>query len=111
MTGMPFPGCVPELTDGVVRLRAHRPGDAERIVEQSTDPESRRWTTVPRPYGLADAREFLARIEQEWSGPGGMRYWAVTDADDEQGRYLGTIDLRPKGGGVAEVGFGLHPAG
>ena len=40
MTGMPFPGCVPELTDGVVRLRAHRPDDAERIVEQSTDPES-----------------------------------------------------------------------
>ena len=25
--------------------------------------------------------------------------------------YLGTIDLRPRGGGVAEVGFGLHPQG
>ena len=68
---MPFPGCVPELTDGVVRLRAHRPDDAERIVEQSTDAETMRWTTVPRPYDLDDARDFLAKIEREWGSPGG----------------------------------------
>ena len=64
---MPFPGCVPELTDGVVRLRAHRPDDAEAIVEQSIDPESVRWTTVPRPYALEQAREFLAIIESGWT--------------------------------------------
>ncbi len=111
MTGSPFPGCVPELTDGVVLLRAHRLDDAQRIVEQSNDPESMRWTTVPRPYGLDDAREFLATIESAWNSPDGLRYWAVTDASDPQGRYLGTIDLRPRGGGVGEVGFGLHPQG
>ena len=82
---MPFPGCVPELTDGVVRLRAHRPDDAERIVEQSTDPETMRWTTVPRPYDLDDARDFLAKIEREWGTPGGLRHWAVTDAADPVG--------------------------
>jgi RimJ/RimL family protein N-acetyltransferase len=109
MTGMPFPGCVPELTDGVVRLRAHRPDDAERIVEQSTDAETMRWTTVPRPYGIEEARDFLAEIERDWSAPAGVRRWAVTDAEDVTGRYLGTIDLRPRGGGVAEVGFALHP--
>ena len=79
---MPFPGCVPELTDGVVRLRAHRPDDAERIVEQSTDAETMRWTTVPRPYDLDDARDFLAKIEREWGTPGGLRHWAITDAAD-----------------------------
>ena len=97
MTGMPFPGCVPELTDGVVRLRAHRPEDAERIVEQSTDPESMRWTTVPRPYGLDDARDFLAEIERELVAPptacgaGRSRMPRTPRA-----RYLGTIDLRPR---------------
>ena len=111
MTGMPFPGCVPELTDGVVRLRAHRPDDAPRIVEQSRDPESMRWTTVPRPYGIPDAHAFLEHIEQEWNTPGGLRFWAVTDAEDPEGRYLGTVDLRPRGGGSAETGFGLHPEG
>lgn len=106
---MPFPGCVPELTDGVVRLRAHRADDVERIVEQSSDPESMRWTTVPRPYGAEQAREFLALIEGGWNTTDGVRYWAVTDATEGAARYLGTIDLRPRGNGVAEVGFGLHP--
>lgn len=108
---MPFPACVPELTDGVVRLRAHRADDAELIVEQSTDPESKRWTTVPRPYGLEQAHEFLASIEAAWGAADGIRHWAVTDAADPDSRYLGTIDLRPKGGGAASVGFGLHPQG
>ena len=70
-----------------------------------------RWTTVPRPYGLDDAHAFLAEIERDWSAPRGVRRWAVTDAADPEGGYLGTIDLRPGGGGVAEVGFGLHPEG
>ena len=108
---MPFPACVPELTDGVVRLRAHLPTDAERIVEQSTDPDSLRWTTVPRPYAVEQAREFLAHIEQEWNDPDGIRFWAITDAADPQSRYRGTVDLRPRGGGAAETGFGLHPDG
>lgn len=108
---MPFPGCVPELTDGQVRLRAHRPQDAERIVEQSNDPDSMRWTTVPRPYALEQAHDFLAHIEAAWGEADGIRHWAVTDAADPGSRYLGTIDLRPKGGGAASVGFGLHPQG
>ncbi|MBM6400915.1 GNAT family N-acetyltransferase [Phycicoccus sonneratiae] len=110
MTDATFPGCVPELTDGHVRLRAHRPDDLERIVEQSGDPDSKRWTLVPRPYGEEQGREFLALIEAAWNDPGGHRYWAITDAEDADGRYAGTIDLRPSAAaGVAEVGFGLHP--
>lgn len=108
---MPFPDCVPELTDGHVRLRAHRPGDEERIVEQSADPESLRWTTVPRPYGPHHAQEFLRTIEAAWGEVDGIRHWAVTDAADAESRYLGTIDVRPRGGGAAGTGFGLHPQG
>lgn len=108
---MPFPDCVPELTDGVVGLRAHQPQDDPRIVEQSTDPDSMRWTTVPRPYGLADAASFRDLIEREWNTPGAQRHWVITDAQDPDGRYLGTIDLRAGKSGMAEVGFGLHPEG
>jgi RimJ/RimL family protein N-acetyltransferase len=109
MTGTTFPGCVPELTDGVVRLRAHRAEDADRIVEQSNDPDSMRWIPLPRPYGPEQARDFLATVEAGWNAPHGVRRWAVTDAADPSGRFLGTIDLHPGGGGAAEVGFGLHP--
>jgi RimJ/RimL family protein N-acetyltransferase len=109
---MPFPHTVPELADDRVRLRAHRPEDVDRIVEQSRDPLSMRFTTVPRPYDEENARDFLTVIEEGWTEPGGRRHWAVTAADDPDSAYLGTIDLRPASGtGVAETGFGLHPEG
>lgn len=108
---MPFPECVPELTDGVTRLRAHRQGDAQRI-EQSTDPDSLRWTTVPAPYGLIQAQDFLTEIEAGWNAAGGVRYWAICAAADPHELYQGTIDLRPRSGsGLAAVGYGLHPEG
>ncbi|WP_392544906.1 GNAT family N-acetyltransferase [Oryzobacter telluris] len=111
MTGQSYPDCVPELSDGVVLLRAHRPGDVDRIVEQCSDPETTRWTTVPRPYSPGEAKAWLALIEESWLDDDGERFWVVTDADDPDGTYLGTIDLRPRGGGAAETGFGLHPEG
>ena len=67
------------------------------------------WTTVPRPYGPDEAREFLAHIEAGWADPKGHRYWAIEEVA-APGVYLGTIDLRPRGLS-AEVGFGLHPQG
>ncbi len=108
---MPFPACVPELTDGVVRLRAHRPGDASRIVEQCTDPDTLAFTTVPRPYGPRDAADFLDLVAQAWADESGHRYWAVCAPDDPEGAFLGTVDLRPRGSGTAETGFSLHPDG
>ncbi|GGL28706.1 GNAT family N-acetyltransferase [Phycicoccus endophyticus] len=110
MTVTTFPDDVPELGDGQVRLRAHRSADLERIVEQCTDPESLRWTTVPRPYGPQQGREWLAALEAAWRDAAGNRTWAVTRADDPGGTYLGAVDLRPRvGDQVAELGYGLHP--
>ena len=109
MTEESFPGCVPEPSDGHVLLRAHREADLARIVEQSQDPLSRSWTTVPRPYDDRHAREWLAAIEASWNDPAGIRHWAITTAEDPD-RYLGTVDLRPQSSrDVAKIGFGLHP--
>lgn len=108
---MPFPHDVPELTDGVVLLRAHRPDDAPRIVEQCNDPQMVRWTTVPLQGDEGTAREFVERVQKHWNDPEGERFWVITGADDPDGAYQGTIDLRPRGAGIAYVGFGLHPDG
>lgn len=105
-----FPDCVPVLTDGHVLLRAHRESDLERIVEQCRDPESIAWTTIPVPYGLDDAREFLAELVRAWEQPGSTRVWAITAATDPD-TFLGSIDVRPKGAGIASIGFGLHRDG
>ncbi|WP_170286151.1 GNAT family N-acetyltransferase [Nocardioides rubriscoriae] len=102
---MSFPDDVPLLTDGVVTLRAHRDDDLPRIVEQCNDPESVRWTHVPQPYGVAQARAFLDdRVAPNWADDVA---WEL--AIEHEGRFAGTINLRPHGIGEAEVGFGLHP--
>jgi len=97
---------VPTLSDGVVRLRRHSEDDVPGIVEQSNDPRSVAWTTVPQPYGVDDAKRFVREIM-----PGG---WASDQewgfAIEVAGRFGGTMSLRNKGDGRAEVGFGAHPS-
>ncbi|EAP97579.1 acetyltransferase [Janibacter sp. HTCC2649] len=109
---MPFPDSVPILTDGVVRLRAHNERDVDRIVEQCTDSESVRWTQVPRGYTVEMAREWIPAIAKGWD-EGGDQLWAIEEitVGGGDGLFLGTIDLRPRAAGRAEIGYGLHPEG
>lgn len=102
---MPAPTTAPTLTDGVVTLRAHRPDDLDRIVEQCVDPVSIAWTTVPVPYDRAMAEEFALEVL-----PGGWAdgsEWAF--AVEVGGRYAGTVSLRDEGPGRAEIAYGSHP--
>ncbi len=106
-----YPRCVPLLTDGTVTLRAHRASDIPRIIQTCNDPEALRWTVVPRPYDEPEARAFLQFIEGSWTdasaGVADARwFWAITRADEDT--FLGTMEVRPSGGGGAEVSFGLH---
>lgn len=71
------------------------PGVRADIVATSNDPAMVRWTTVPHPYTGSHADEFLATV------PDGVERWAyVVD-----GRYAGSIELRP--GGV--LGYSTAP--
>ncbi|MGZ5400924.1 MAG: GNAT family N-acetyltransferase [Nocardioides sp.] len=102
---MLFPEEVPTLTDGVVTLRAHTASDVPRIVEQCNDADSLAWTTVPSPYGESDAVEFVGTVvPRGWTEDSAYLF-----AIELTGRFAGTIDLRIRGGGEAEIGFGLHP--
>lgn len=96
---------IPTPTDGVVLLRAHRPDDAAGSYEQCQDPSSQRWTTVPVPYSMDDARTFVEEIcPRGWAEDS---EWVF--AVEAEGRYAGTISLRPEGSGRAEVAYGSHP--
>lgn len=109
---MPFPECVPQLTDGVVRLRAHRTDDLDAILQQCTDPQMQRWTTVPRGYTRTHAQDYLHSIEWDWNAGAGRQAWAIEWQDGSDGpRFAGTIDLIPSGvPGVSTIGYGLHPS-
>lgn len=93
---------VPELTDGVVTLRAHRAADAEDMTAMGRDPESARWTSMPQPYERRHAEEYIARAPGRWRD--GTAYpWAVT----VDGRFAGNLDVR--GTGVPDIGYALAP--
>ena len=85
-------------------LRQHRPEDTDAVVEQCSDPEMQRWTTVPVPYERHFAEEFFTHLAQGWDDET-LAGFAI-EAD---GRFAGTVDLRLGDARWAEVGFGLHP--
>jgi RimJ/RimL family protein N-acetyltransferase len=96
----------PTLTDGHVTIRAHRPEDALGSFQQCQDPSSQRWTTVPVPYSMEDARAFVTEVMPGgWEN--GMEWGFAIEVD---GRYGGTISLRPEGHARAEIAYGAHPA-
>ncbi len=96
----------PTLSDGVVVLRAVTPHDIPAIVEQSTDAETVRWTTLWEGYTRDDARQFVERVAQEWA-TGERHTWAV----ELGGRFTGLAGYRPRGDRAVEVSFASHPDG
>lgn len=105
---MRFPEDVPVLSDGVVTLRAHRPDDVPGVLEQCTDPASRRWTTVPVPYTRAHAETFVGEtVPAGWQ----QGHWAFAVEAREGGvaRFCGTVELRSKGNRRAELAYGAPP--
>jgi RimJ/RimL family protein N-acetyltransferase len=107
---MKFPADVPVLTDGVVRLRAHTPDDARGAYEQCQDPLSQAWTTVPVPFSMADAREFVEDIVPEgWREDRDYAFAVEAPDDDGTLRFAGTVSLRPHGPRRAEIAYGSHP--
>jgi RimJ/RimL family protein N-acetyltransferase len=55
----------PPLADDLVALRAFTLDDVGWVTEACRDPEIPRFTTVPDPYGDADAREWVGSHEEQ----------------------------------------------
>jgi [ribosomal protein S5]-alanine N-acetyltransferase len=101
----------PTLTDGVVTLRPHELSDVDEIVTQCVDPESIRWTTIPVPYGRANAESFVtSAVPAGWRLRKDLNFAIEATHPDGQRKFSGSIALRPMGEGIAELAFGLHPA-
>lgn len=100
-----FAGAQPHLTDGVVRLRPLTEDDVDAVLAYATEPEVQRWTTIPFPYGRADAETFVRERSLAWWAERRGAEWAVTAADDD--RLAGTMAVRvePDDPDAANVGF------
>jgi RimJ/RimL family protein N-acetyltransferase len=92
----------PTLTDGAVVVRGLREADVPAIVAACRDPEIPRWTTVPSPYTVEDARRFLALAATQAANGDGMAL-AVTAAGTD--RLIGTVGLFALDGTQGELGY------
>jgi RimJ/RimL family protein N-acetyltransferase len=75
--------------------------EAEAITAAAQDPEVPRWTTLPSPYELHHAEDFIRSCEK-WTAEGSQLNWAIR----HDGRWVGMIGLahleRP---GFGEIGY------
>jgi len=74
-----------------VRLRPPEDRDAHRIAQICADPEIARWTNVPSPYTLEDARGWIALASIERERGTALHLVAVRVADE---RVVGATALR-----------------
>lgn len=98
----------PELTGDGVRLRPFGETDANRLVEISTDPTTRRFLPrLPSPYTTAEALRFAEALrETAATGQGfGWCFTAPGEAD-----AAGAITVRLSDSCRAEIGYSAHPA-
>jgi RimJ/RimL family protein N-acetyltransferase len=102
---MRFPDDVPVLADELITLRAHAIADIDPAYEVCQDAEMQRWTGIPLPYERQNAERYVTEmIPAGWRDDSSFA-WAI----EYDGRYAGTIDLRPSEGNVGEVGFAAAP--
>jgi RimJ/RimL family protein N-acetyltransferase len=104
-------GPQPELTDGVVTLTAFEEEDVPTMVEWDGDPEMARWFDFPPLPPEREHSDHVRGVIAAWHAEyqAGTRIpWAVTDM--LTGRLLGSVELRPREDGGADVSYSTHPA-
>ncbi|MBM9433321.1 GNAT family N-acetyltransferase [Flaviflexus equikiangi] len=93
------------LTTARLRLTMPTLDLVDDVVRACTDPETQRWTTVPRAYGPAEAEEFLGMAAEKWEKD--CPIWAIYAGE----MFVGIVDLfLPVGENKrTEIGFWAHP--
>jgi RimJ/RimL family protein N-acetyltransferase len=95
-----------ELADGDLTLRPWRPADADAVYRACQDPDIQRWTTVPSPYRLEDARQFVSDAPRKWESGDRMPFGAF---DAATGDLLGAAALIRVSEAVAALGYWTAP--
>jgi RimJ/RimL family protein N-acetyltransferase len=96
---------VPDLGDGVVRLRPWRSADAPALAAAWADPEIRRHAAVPEAADLERARRWIAGEAERRAA--GLALDLVIEPTAEPGAVAGEVGLGPIDWtrATAEIGF------
>ncbi|TCC03813.1 GNAT family N-acetyltransferase [Kribbella soli] len=102
---------VPVLDSGAIRLRELRESDAQRVMEACADERTQQWLTgMPSPYGLEDAKGFIAS-RPDAAASGDAVAWAIVDAVTDE--LLGNVSIfglnNRIDNTIGEIGYWMHP--
>ena len=99
---LPQPG---SLSDGAATLRPWHEDFAQALVERINDQSVAEFMdTVPQPYSLADAHEFIERCHQGWLTGDSTNFAIFVDGIEGATGGLG-LHWNEREHGVAEVGY------
>ncbi|MFF3277241.1 GNAT family N-acetyltransferase [Streptomyces chrestomyceticus] len=78
------------LTTERLLLRPFAPTDVQAVHTACQDPAIPRWTSVPSPFGMAQAHDYITRSQEEWRTDTQYRFAVTTKAD---GTLTGAVSL------------------
>nr|WP_241880282.1 GNAT family N-acetyltransferase [Corynebacterium diphtheriae] len=96
---------LPILSNKSLILRKLQIEDTPRLVELAQDPAMRNFTTIPSPFTVENALEFISSSSVPTDS---LVRWAIATAD-KPSIYLGTIELRAQSPICVDIGYSLHP--
>jgi RimJ/RimL family protein N-acetyltransferase len=98
-----------EIREAGLLLRPWQEADADEVYRACQDPEIPRWTTVPSPYKIEHAVEYVTTFTaQSWANGTGAPFGVF---DPHSGELLGACGLGELDlpAGVAEIGYWVAP--
>jgi RimJ/RimL family protein N-acetyltransferase len=99
---------VPDLSDGVVRLRVPDRTDVDAIYDACQDPAIVRFTRVPFPYSRIHAQAFVRNAAHELRAGSGVHLVSADPHTDELTGVVGLVVDHTRRS--AEVGYWVAPA-
>ena len=86
---------------GDIVLRPWRTTDAEALCAACQNREIARWVSIPQPYRIGDARDFIGDSQSMWRDGSGAAFAIVDAATDE---LLGAVTCFGPDGHQATLG-------
>lgn len=97
-----LPGPCPDIETARLRLRPHRPGDADAVAQSLADFQvARMLARVPAPYDRQDATDWLSRVRSGLTPDWAL---AITTGDDV---HIGVVGLELRHG-LWHLGYWLN---
>ncbi|MDT9409418.1 GNAT family N-acetyltransferase [Corynebacterium rouxii] len=96
---------LPILSNKSLILRKLQTEDTPRLVELAQDPAMRDFTTIPSPFPVENALEFISSSSVPTDS---LIRWAIAAAD-KPSTHLGTIEMHVQSPICVDIGYSLHP--